>query len=83
MSLSNVGLVLSEFQRNEETLAEMQESVDIYRRLAQTQRDAFLPGIATNLNNLARTLVSLSRSRTIRTCRPNVPRRRKLPGWAR
>jgi hypothetical protein len=32
MSLSNVGLVLSEFQRNEETLAAMQESVDIYRR---------------------------------------------------
>jgi tetratricopeptide (TPR) repeat protein len=44
--------MLSNLGRREEALAASQEAVDIRRRLAQTRPDAFLPDLATSLNNL-------------------------------
>jgi tetratricopeptide (TPR) repeat protein len=52
--LSNVG-------RREEALAANQEAVDIYRRLAQTRPDTFLPDLATGMNNLGVLLSDLGR----------------------
>jgi hypothetical protein len=45
-SLNNLGRDLSNLGRREEALAASQEAVDIYRRLAQTRPDAFLPDLA-------------------------------------
>ena len=47
--------------RLEEAVAATQEAVDIRRRLAQTRPDAFLPDLATSLNNLGIRLSDLGR----------------------
>ena len=47
--------------RREEALAAIEEAAGIYRQLAQARPDAFLPDLATALNNLARALSSLDR----------------------
>ena len=52
---------LSDLGRREEALAATQEAVDIYRRLAQTRPDAFLPDLAASLNNLGGHLSKLGR----------------------
>ncbi len=44
-----------------EALAAVEEAAGIYRQLAQARPDAFLPDLATALNNLASTLSSLNR----------------------
>ena len=53
MSLNNLGMGFSDLGRREEALAAAQEAVDIYRRLAQTRPDAFLPDLATSLGKIA------------------------------
>ena len=60
-SLNNLGADLSNLGRREEALAASQEAVDIYRRLAQTRPDAFLPDLAMSLNNLGACLSDLGR----------------------
>src|ERR1700716_3327180 len=45
----------------EEALAAIIKAVDGYRELAQTRPDAFLPDLATSLNNLSNTLGELGR----------------------
>jgi hypothetical protein len=49
--------------RREEGLAPAEEAVAIYRRLAQTNPDAFLPGLATSLTNLGIHLSEIGRRR--------------------
>src|SRR6201993_2792457 len=49
--VGTLGNRLSNLGRREEALAASQEAVDIYRRLAQTRPDAFLPDLASSLNN--------------------------------
>jgi tetratricopeptide (TPR) repeat protein len=49
------------YGHREEALAASQEAVDIHRRLAQTRPDAFLPDLATSLNNLGNRLSNLGR----------------------
>jgi tetratricopeptide (TPR) repeat protein len=61
MSLSNLGIRLSNLGRREEALAASQEAVDIYRRLAQTGPDAFLPDLATSLSVMSDVLAALDR----------------------
>jgi hypothetical protein len=56
-----VGIRLSDLGRREDALAASQEAVDIRRRLAQTRPDAFLPDLATSLNNLGGDLSDLGR----------------------
>ncbi len=51
--LVNLGGRLVDLGRHEEALAASQQAIDIYRRLAQTRRDAFLPNLAKSLNQLA------------------------------
>jgi hypothetical protein len=46
----------------EEALAAIEEAVTTYRELAQARPDAFLPNLATSLNNLASVLTSLGRT---------------------
>jgi hypothetical protein len=59
--LANLGIRLSNLGRREEALAASQEAVDIYRRLAQTRPDAFLPDLAMSLNNRGIRLSNLGR----------------------
>src|SRR5260370_39228819 len=59
--LSNLGVRLSNLGRREEALAASQEAVDIYRRLAQTRPDAFLPDLAASLSNVGALLADLGR----------------------
>jgi tetratricopeptide (TPR) repeat protein len=59
--LDTLGIRLSNLGRREEALAASQEAVDIYRRLAQTRPDAFLPDLAGGLNNLGIGLSYLGR----------------------
>jgi tetratricopeptide (TPR) repeat protein len=47
--------------RREEALAASQEAVAIGRRLAETRPDAFLPDLASSLNNLGKDLSNLGR----------------------
>ena len=54
MSLNNLGHQLSELGRREDALAAAQEAVEIHRRLAAERPDAFLPDLATSLNNLGK-----------------------------
>ena len=60
-SLNNQGNRLSDLGRREEALAASQEAVDLYRPLAQTRPDAFLPDLAMSLSNLGRDLWNLGR----------------------
>jgi len=50
--MGTLGRRLSDLGRREEALAATQETVDIRRCLAQARPDAFLPDLATSLNNL-------------------------------
>ncbi|MFI7026936.1 tetratricopeptide repeat protein, partial [Micromonospora sp. NPDC049900] len=61
MSLSNLGVMLSELGRREEALAPSQEAADLYRQLAQANPAAYLPDLAMSLNNLSNRLSELGR----------------------
>ena len=52
--VGTLGVRLSDLGRREEALAASQEAVKIYRRLAATRPDDFLPGLALSLNNNSR-----------------------------
>jgi tetratricopeptide (TPR) repeat protein len=56
-----LGIHLFDLGRREEALAATQEAVDIYRRLAQTRLDAFLPDLAVSLNSSGIRLSDLGR----------------------
>jgi tetratricopeptide (TPR) repeat protein len=56
-----LGYALSALGRREEALAATQEAVDIRRRLAEANPQAFLPDLASSLNNLGRDLSNLGR----------------------
>jgi len=65
-SLQNLATLLSALGRREEALAEAEDAVRIRRQLTQQrpageQNDAFLPGLATSLHNLATCLSALGR----------------------
>jgi hypothetical protein len=49
------------FGRREDALAATHEAVDIYRRLAQTRPDAFLPNLATSISGMSDTLAALDK----------------------
>src|SRR5262249_13835511 len=55
------GMMLSNLGRHEEAVAASQEAVDIYRRLAQTRPDAFLPDLARSLGVLGHALTQAGR----------------------
>ena len=59
--INTLGIRLSNLGRLEEALAASQEAVDIYRRLAQTRPDAFLPDLGMSLNNFCIRLSNLGR----------------------
>ncbi|MGY1937539.1 P-loop NTPase, partial [Nocardia gipuzkoensis] len=52
-SLNNLSNRLSELGRHEEGLAAAEEAAGIYRKLAETRPDAYLPDLAMSLNGLA------------------------------
>src|SRR5262249_27576609 len=47
--VGTLGIRLSNLGRHEQALSATQEAVDIYRRLAQTRPDPFLPNLPTSL----------------------------------
>jgi tetratricopeptide (TPR) repeat protein len=55
------GFALSALGRRAEALEATQEAVDLYRRLAQQNPDAFLPNLARSLNNLGKVLSEMGR----------------------
>ena len=55
------GNMLSELGRREESLEAAGEAVDIYRQLAQSRPDSFLPDLAGSLNNYGNRLSGLGR----------------------
>ncbi|MEM6447214.1 MAG: TIR domain-containing protein [Cyanobacteria bacterium P01_D01_bin.123] len=59
--LNNQSNRLSELGRREEALETARESVEIYRELARTRPDAFLPDVAGSLNNFGTMLSELGR----------------------
>jgi tetratricopeptide (TPR) repeat protein len=59
--VGTLGVRLSNLGRREEALAASQKAVDIYRRLAQTRPDTFLPDLAMSLNNSGAMLSNLGR----------------------
>ena len=52
---------LAELGRREEALAASEQATGIYRQLAETRPDAFLPNLATSLNNQSLRLAALGR----------------------
>ncbi len=65
--------------RREEALQAAQEALDIYRRLAQDRPDAFLPYLATSLNNLGNRLSDLGRrEEALQAAQEAVAIRRRL-----
>lgn len=50
---------LGELGRREEGLAAIEEAVDLYRQLTHTNPAAYLPNLATSLNNLADALTAV------------------------
>jgi tetratricopeptide (TPR) repeat protein len=56
------GRVLSDLERREEALAAVEKAVEIYRGLAETRPDAFLPDLAMSLNSLSNCLSDLDRT---------------------
>jgi tetratricopeptide (TPR) repeat protein len=60
-NLVNWSFWLSELGRREEALAAVEEAVTIRRELAAARPDAFLPGLATALNNQSNRLSGLGR----------------------
>src|SRR5262252_5370326 len=59
--VTTLGVELSNLGRREEALVALQEAVDIYRRLAQSCSDAFLPDLARSLGVLGQALVQAER----------------------
>ncbi len=55
------GISLSKLGKREEAVAAGQEAVEIYRRLAKSRPDAFLPNLAGSLNNLGVDFFNLGR----------------------
>ena len=53
--------VFGDLGRREDALAAAREAVEIHRRLAADRPDAFLPDLATSLNNLGASLSNLGR----------------------
>lgn len=60
-ALNQLGICLSEAGRREEALEAIREAVDIDRRLADQQPDAFRSALASSLNNLGNSLSSMGR----------------------
>jgi tetratricopeptide (TPR) repeat protein len=58
---NNLGNRLRDLGRREDALRVTEEAVEIYRQLAQTRPDAFLPDLAGSLNNLGTSLSVLGR----------------------
>jgi tetratricopeptide (TPR) repeat protein len=58
-ALTNLGVRFFDLGRHEEALAASQESVEIYRRLAQSRPDASVPDLAPSLSNLGMILSDL------------------------
>jgi tetratricopeptide (TPR) repeat protein len=80
MSLHNLGAVLSEMGRRVEALQATQEAVDLYRRLAQQNPDAFLPYLAGSLNNLGAMLSEMGRrEEALQAAQEAVEIRRRWP----
>ncbi|RAO43019.1 hypothetical protein GAR06_04906 [Micromonospora saelicesensis] len=52
---------MSELDRHDEGLDAIEESTAIYRRLAKANPAAYLPNLATSLNNLSNLLKVLGR----------------------
>ena len=52
---------MSELGRREAALAAAEEATEIYRELAKSRPDAFLPDLAVSLNNLGNRLSDLGR----------------------
>ncbi len=59
--LNSLGVALSALGRREDALKAVQEALDIYRKLAETNPQAFLPDLAMSLNNLGTMLSDLGR----------------------
>ncbi|MGK7913153.1 MAG: tetratricopeptide repeat protein, partial [Synechococcus sp.] len=59
--LSNLGVRLSDLGRREEALRAAEQAVEIYRQLADSRPDAFLPDLARSLTNLGIMLRDLGR----------------------
>jgi len=53
MTLNNLANLHSDQNRYDEALSECEEALTIYRKLAETNLDTYLPFVATTLNNLA------------------------------
>ncbi len=78
-ALNNLGNRLSELGRREEALRASEEAVAVYRELAKTRPDAFLPDLAGALNNLGNRLSGLGRrEEALRPCEEAVPIYREL-----
>ena len=74
-----LGLVLRGLGRREEALAATKEAVEIYRKLAEKNPEAFLPDLATSLNNLGLILRELGRrEEALAATKEAVEIRRKL-----
>jgi tetratricopeptide (TPR) repeat protein len=56
-----LGIRLANLGRREDALAASRETLDMYRRLAATRPDAFLPDLAGSLNNISFDLSNLGR----------------------
>jgi tetratricopeptide (TPR) repeat protein len=61
ISVTNESGRLADLGRREEALAAIEQATGIYRQLAETSPDKFVPSFAASLNNLADTLSSLNR----------------------
>jgi tetratricopeptide (TPR) repeat protein len=74
-----LGRALSALGRREEALAATQEAADLYRDLARANPQAFLPDLATSLNNLGNRLSDLGRrEEALKATQESVDIRRKL-----
>ena len=67
MTLNNLGLLYRQTQRLKEVEEASQEALTIRRRLAQANPPAYLPNVATTLNNLACSIARRSGSKRRRT----------------
>jgi tetratricopeptide (TPR) repeat protein len=77
--LTKLGVRLGRLGRREEALAASQEAVAIYRRVAETRPDTFLPDLAGNLNNLGNRLSDLGRrEEALAASQESVAIRRRL-----
>ena len=93
MSLITESGRLADLGRREEALAAIEEATGIHRQLAAARPDAFLPDLATALNNRSRRLAELGRREealaaieeavTIRRQLAATARTRSSPTWPR